>query len=375
MDGIREREDEMSQEYLPKWIAWETTRKCNLRCVHCRSASDMQSSAGGFSTAEAVGLIDTIADYYPAVLVLSGGEPLMRPDIFELARHGTDRGLRMCLATNGTLVDAAVCERIRSSGIRIVSMSLDGASAAVHDNFRDQPGAFEGVIRAARLFRASGIEFILNSSFTKRNQADIAATFRLAKSLGATAWYLFMIVPTGRGEDVLSELIPAADYEEILRWHYEQEKQESDMLMRPTCAPHYYRIIHEENRKSDDPLVRRNLKFSTGGAKGCLAGQTICLIDNNGDVYPCSYFPKSAGNVKTTPFREIWENSPLFAELRDFSRYKGRCGQCEYNRICGGCRARSFAITGDYLDEEPFCDYVPFRMRQAAAAAKGEETP
>lgn len=364
----------MSQEYLPKWIAWETTRKCNLRCVHCRSASDLHSPEGGFSTAEALGLIDTIADYYPSVLVLSGGEPLMRPDIFELARHGTDRGLRMCLATNGTLVDEAVCERIRSSGIRIVSMSLDGASAEVHDNFRNQPGAFEGVIRAARLFREAGIEFILNSSFTKRNQADIAATFRLAKSLGATAWYLFMIVPTGRGEDVLSELIPAQDYEEILRWHYEQEKKESDLLMRPTCAPHYYRIIREENRKTDDPLVRRNLKFSTGGAKGCLAGQTICLIDNNGDVYPCSYFPKSAGNVKTTPFREIWENSPLFAELRDFSTYKGRCGQCEYNRVCGGCRARSYAITGDYLGEEPFCDYVPFRMRQADAAAKGEET-
>lgn len=363
----------MKQEYLPKWIAWETTRKCNLRCIHCRSASDIHSPEGGFQTPEALRLIDTIADYYPAVLVLSGGEPLLRPDIFDLARHGTGRGLRMCLATNGTLVDQAACGKIKETGIRMVSMSLDGASAQVHDDFRGQPGAFDGVIRAARLFREAGIEFILNSSFTKRNQADIPATFRLAKSLGATAWYMFMIVPTGRGEDVLSELISPEDYEEILRWHYEQEKLESDVLMRPTCAPHYYRVIQEENRKADDKLVRRNLKFSTGGKKGCLAGQTICLIDNNGDVYPCSYFPVSAGNVKTTPFQEIWENSRLFAELRDDSLYKGRCGQCEYQRICGGCRARAYAVTGDYLDEEPFCNYVPFRMRKSAAAVKGEE--
>ncbi len=363
----------MKQEYLPRWIAWETTRKCNLRCIHCRSASDIHSPEGGFQTPEAIRLIDTIADYYPAVLVLSGGEPLLRPDIFDLARHGTRRGLRMCLATNGTLVDEAVCGKIQASGVRMVSMSLDGSTARVHDDFRGQPGAFDGVVRAARLFRESGIEFILNSSFTRRNQADIPATFRLAKSLGATAWYMFMIVPTGRGEDVLSELISPEDYEEILRWHYEQEKLESDVLMRPTCAPHYYRIIQEENRKADEKLVRRNLKFSTGGKKGCLAGQTICLIDNNGDVYPCSYFPVSAGNVKTTPFQEIWENSRLFAELRDDSLYKGRCGQCEYQKICGGCRARAYAVTGDYLDEEPFCHYVPFRMRKSAAAVKGEE--
>ncbi len=362
----------MVQEFLPKWIAWETTRRCNLRCIHCRSSSGAQSPEGGFSTAEGFQLIDDIADYHPAVLVLSGGEPLLRPDLFDLARHGTDRGLRMCLATNGTLVDTAVCERIKASGIRIVSLSLDGSTAAVHDNFRAQPGAFAGAVRAAELFRAAGIEFIINSSFTRRNQADIAATFRLAKSLGATAWYMFMIVPTGRGEDVLAELISAADYEEILRWHYEQEKREPELLMRPTCAPHYYRIVAEENRKAGEKLARRSLKFSTGGAKGCIAGQTICLIDNEGEVYPCSYFPRSAGNVRRTPFREIWEGSDLLNELRDYGNFKGKCGRCEYLKICGGCRARAYAITGDYMDEEPFCGYVPARIRRAGGASESE---
>jgi len=367
----------MEPEFLPKWIAWETTRRCNLQCIHCRSSSGAHSPQDGFSTAEAFQLIDTIAEFYPAVLVLSGGEPLLRPDIFDLARRGTDRGLRMCLATNGTLVDAAVCQRIKAAGIRIVSLSLDGATAAVHDNFRAQPGAFDGAVRAARLFREAGIEFIVNSSFTKRNQGDIAATFRLAKALGATAWYLFMIVPTGRGEDVLSELIAADDYEEILRWHYEQEKRETAMLMRPTCAPHYYRVVAEENRKAGEKLARRSLKFSTGGAKGCIAGQTICLIDNDGEVYPCSYFPRSAGNVKRAPFREIWQDSPLFRELRDYGNFKGKCGACEYLIICGGCRARAFAVTGDYMAEEPYCNYVPVRLRRAAegAAAEREATP
>lgn len=356
-----------NSDFLPKWIAWESTRRCNLRCIHCRSSSSPLSPEGGFSTAEACGLLGHIREVYPAVIVLSGGEPLLRPDIFEIARHGTDLGLRMCLASNGTLVDRTVCRRIAESGIRIVSLSLDGSTAAIHDDFRQQPGAFDGTLRAAQLFREHGIEFIINSSFTRRNRHDIAATFQLAKSLQATAWYMFMIVPTGRGQDVLEELIPPADYDEILRWHYEQEKREDKLLMRPTCAPHYYRIVAEENRRGKDKLARRSLKFSTGGAKGCIAGQTICLIDNEGEVYPCSYFPVSAGNVKKIPFRRIWENSTLFSELRDFGQYHGKCGQCEYGNVCGGCRARALAITGDYLDPEPFCNYIPARLRRQEA--------
>lgn len=365
----------MNSDFKPKWIAWETTRRCNLRCIHCRSSSDSHAAEGGFDTADALRLVDQIADFHPSVLVLSGGEPLLRGDIFQIASHGTDRGLRMCLATNGTLVDATTCQSIKKSGIRIVSLSLDASSAAVHDDFRQQPGAFDGVIRAARLFRENGIEFIVNSSFTRRNQHEIAPTFRLAKSLGATAWYLFLIVPTGRGEDVLAELIPPADYEEILQWHYEQEKKESALLMRPTCAPYYYRVVAEQNRQTDDKLVRRNLKFSTGGAKGCIAGQSICLIDHQGEVFPCSYFPHSAGNVRRTPFREIWEQSALFAELRNFAGYKGKCGQCEYLKICGGCRARAYAVSGDYLDPDPFCAYTPFRLRQEEPAPLAGSEP
>ena len=350
-------------EFVPKWIAWEVTARCNLSCIHCRSCSAMDSDEGDFTTEEGKALIDDIAAFASPVLVLSGGEPLLREDLFTLARYGTDKGLRMCLATNGTLVTAEVCERIKASGIRIVSLSLDGSTAAVHDDFRRQPGAYDGTLRAAALFREHGIEFLVNSSFTRRNQADIPNVQRLAKEIGAKAWYLFMIVPTGRGEGIMEELIPKEEYETILNWQYDQEQaqegEEDAILMRPTCAPHYYRIFRQRAKAEGKSSARRSLAFSTGGSKGCLCAQLIAFINSRGDVLPCSYFPVSAGNVKEQPFKAIWEDSELFRSLRDFSSYKGKCGRCEYLQVCGGCRARSHAVHGDYLAEEPYCDYQP----------------
>ncbi len=356
----------------PKWIAWEITGRCNLHCIHCRSSSDETEDADEYTGAEARGLIDQISDYASPVLVLSGGEPLLRDDCFDLARYGTEKGLRMCLATNGTLVDDGVCEQIRASGIRIVSLSLDGSTAKIHDDFRQQPGAFEGVIRAASRFRRFGIPFLINSSFTRRNQEDIENVYRLAKELGAKAWYLFMIVPTGRAEDAMDELISQEDYERILHWHYRRERDETEMLMRPTCAPHYFRIVRQLSKAEGTKWNQRSLAFATGVSKGCLAGQHIAFIDRFGNVKPCSYFSGSAGSLRERSFRQIWENSALLEDLRDFDRYKGKCGACEYLRVCGGCRARAAALKeGDHLAEEPFCTYVP--MRAVKEVHSGQE--
>lgn len=353
-------------KFEPRWIAWEITRRCNLNCVHCRSSSEMEVDGHpDFPTEEGYRVLDDIAGYAKPVVVLSGGEPLLRKDVFQLARYGSEKGLRMCLATNGTLVTDEVCAKIKDSGIRIVSLSLDGASDETHDDFRKQKGAFSGTINAARLFKKHGIEFIINSSFTKRNQEEIPRVYRLAKELGATAWYMFMIVPTGRGEEIMNELISKEDYEEILDWHYQMEKDETDMLVRPTCAPHYYRLVLQKSKEEGGKFQRRSLKFSTGGAKGCIAGQLIVLIDVDGNVLPCSYFPKFAGNIRKQTFQEIWEESPLFKDLRDFKRYKGKCGSCEFINVCGGCRARAHSLYGDYLQEEPFCGYLPRKMKAA----------
>jgi radical SAM protein with 4Fe4S-binding SPASM domain len=349
-------------EFSPKWIAWEITRRCNLRCVHCRSSSQLEVEGHpDFSLDEAKRVLDDIRSYASPVVVLSGGEPLLRPDVFDIASYGTTLGLRMCLATNGSLVTADTCRQIIESGIRMVSLSLDGSTAAVHDDFRNQPGAFDGVMNAIRLFNAHNIDFLVNSSFTRRNQDEAPKIYQLVKSLGATAWYLFMIVPTGRGEEIMAELIPPDEYEAMLNWHYDMEKEEDELLVRPTCAPQYYRVVLQRAKQEGEKFKRRTLKFSTGGSKGCLAGQLICMIDVDGNVLPCSYFPLPAGNIRTQSFREIWEHSPLFLEMRDFAGYKDHCGRCEYLNVCGGCRARAWAVTGDYLAGEPFCSHRPDR--------------
>jgi len=351
-------------EFEPKWIAWEITRRCNLKCVHCRSSSGLEAKGHpDFTLAEAQRVLDDIASYGKPVVVLSGGEPLLRPDVFEIATYGAGLGLRMCLATNGTLVTQEICGKIKEAGIKMVSLSLDGASAEVHDDFRCQPGAFAGTLNAARLFKENGISFLINSSFTKRNQDEIPKIYQLAKEIGATAWYMFMIVPTGRGEDIMDELIAPEDYEKLLIWHYEMEKGEKDILVRPTCAPNYYRVVLQQAKEQGDDYQRRTLQFSTGGSKGCLAGQLISLIDVDGNVLPCSYFPMAAGNIREKSFKEIWEKSELFHDLRNFKAYKGRCGSCEYVNVCGGCRARAYAVTGDYMAEEPYCTYQPKKMK------------
>lgn len=352
-------------EFEPKWIAWEITRRCNLKCVHCRSSSELEVAGHpDFSLDEAKRVIDDISSYASPVLVLSGGEPLLRNDVFDIARYGSGKGLRMCLATNGTLVTDEICQKIKAADIKMVSLSLDGATSEVHDNFRNSPGAFDATVNAAKLFKQNGIKFLVNSSFTKRNQSEIENIYKFVKELGATAWYMFMIVPTGRGEDIMDELVSMEDYEGFLEWHYEMEKNEDELLVRPTCAPSYYRVVLQKAKEQGDDFKRRTLQFSTGGSKGCLAGQLISLLDVDGNLLPCSYFPMSAGNIREQSFQSIWEDSELFKDLRDFKAYKGRCGACEYVEVCGGCRARAHAMTGDYMAEEPFCSHVPFKLKQ-----------
>jgi len=352
-------------EFEPKWIAWEITRRCNLKCVHCRSSSELEVQGHpDFSFEEAKRILDDISSYASPVIVLSGGEPLLRGDVFDIAKYGGSKGLRMCLATNGTLVTQDICDKIKEADIKMVSLSLDGSTAEIHDNFRNSPGAFDATVNAAKLFKENGIQFLINSSFTKRNQKDIVNIYKFVKSLGTTAWYMFMIVPTGRGEDIMEELISVEDYEEFLEWHYQMEKNEQDILVRPTCAPSYYRVVLEKSKEEGDKFKRRTLKFSTGGSKGCLAGQLIALLDVDGNLLPCSYFPMAAGNIREQSFKEIWETSPLFKDMRDFKSYKGKCGTCEYVSVCGGCRARAYAMTGDYMAAEPFCSHIPAKLNK-----------
>ncbi|MGB4267615.1 MAG: heme b synthase [Spirochaetota bacterium] len=348
----------------PRLIFWELTKRCNLRCVHCRAESYDKEYINELSTQQIHYVIDTIAGNYRPIIVLTGGEPLYRKDLFDIARYAHEKGLPIALATNGTLIDEQIAQQIKASGFQRVSISIDGPDAHTHDSFRGIPGSFDKALHGALLLQQAGVPFQFNTTITKRNVGSIEAILKLAKEKGAAALHVFMLVPVGCGVEIAdTDMLSKEQYEDVLRWFYYKTK-EAGIEFKATCAPHYYRIIRQEAKKEG-----RKLTFETDGlaavTRGCLAGSGVCFISHRGDVQPCGYLPLVAGNVLQTPFNQIWESSELFTNLRDLSKLKGKCGLCEYKAFCAGCRARAYYATGDYMDEEPYCMYEPKRATHA----------
>ncbi len=338
-------------------VAWEITRNCNLNCVHCRAAATMGPYEGELETAACRKLLDEIAKVGRPIVILTGGEPLLRPDIFEVARYGTDAGLRMVMAVNGTMVTPDVAEQMAASGIQRISVSLDGADRETHDRFRGVEGAFEGAQQGIQHAKAAGIEFQINTTISKMNLDQIPGILQLAESLGAAAHHIFLLVPTGRGKYLLNQEIDAEQYEQTLNWFYDQQKNTS-LQLKATCAPHYYRILRQRAREEG-----RKVNFETHGldavTRGCLGGTSFCFVSHRGIVQPCGFLDVNSGDVTKSSFDDIWKNSEVFRNLRDFDSLEGKCGRCEYRRVCGGCRARAYEATGDYMQEEPLCSYQP----------------
>lgn len=359
-----------------RMVFWETTKGCNLRCRHCRAVPESERSAVELTTDEGTRLIDQIANIARPVLVFSGGEPLYRPDIFELGAHARDRGFRIALATNGTLVTPAIARRVAETGFSRVSISVDGAKPATHDGFRGLPGSFDRALGAIHDLRAVNVSVQINSTIARHNVTELPDMLSLAVEIGADALHLFMLVPVGCGVEIADrEMLPAEEYERVLHWFYEQSKT-CALDLKATCAPHYFRIRAQrmsEERKQGDftttfiaPGTKRHAAPDPAGGpplsamtRGCLAGTAVCFVSNAGDVYPCGYLPVAAGSVRRQKFGDIWQHSPLFKALRDPEALGGKCGICRYEAICGGCRARAFSETGDYLGGEPFCTYEP----------------
>ena len=342
-----------------RMIAWEVTRSCNLSCVHCRAASHLGPYPGELSTDECLRLVDDIASVSRPVIILTGGEPLLRPDIFEIAAYGTQKGLRMVMATNGTLVDEAVAKKMIQSGIQRVSISIDGPDVKSHDEFRQEQGAFEGAMRGIEAMKSAGLEFQINTTITTANLHQIKEIHDLALKIGAAAHHIFLLVPMGRGRDLAEQAITAADYEETLNWFY-SESLTCEIQLKATCAPHYFRIMHQNKPKNKTPVKKAGGHFHES-TRGCLGGITFCFISHVGQVQPCGYLELDCGDVRKSSFSRIWESAELFCNLRDNSKYKGKCGRCEFIKVCGGCRARAYEATGDYLAEEPLCLYEPKR--------------
>ncbi|MFZ5564513.1 MAG: heme b synthase [Thermodesulfobacteriota bacterium] len=338
-------------------VAWETTRNCNLSCRHCRASATMGPYAGELNTEHSLQLLDQIAQVGKPIIILTGGEPLLRPDIFDIADHGTRLGLRMVMAPNGTLITEETARRMAESGIARISISIDGATKEDHDAFRGVEGAFEGALRGARLAKEAGIDFQINTTVTQVNMDQVPRILELAESIGAVAHHIFLLVPTGRGKDMAHQAISAADYESTLNWFYDRQKTTA-LQLKATCAPQYYRVLRQ--RAKQDNV---SISFQTHGldavTRGCLGGISFCFISHVGVVQPCGFLELNCGDVTKDTFPDIWKNSKIFNDLRDFGKLKGKCGRCEFKRVCGGCRARAFEATGDYLEEEPLCAYNP----------------
>ena len=355
--------------FLPRVVAWEITRKCNLSCVHCRGAAECIEYEGELTTEECFRQVDELILLGKPTLILTGGEPLMRADVFEIAEYAIAQGLRVVMGVNGTMVTPEVARRMVEVGIARVSVSLDFPTAAEHDAFRGEPGAFAGAIRGLHNAREAGLEFQLNMTVTRRNVACLDDMLDLALELHAVAFHPFLLVPTGRGKDLADEELSAEEYERTLNWIYDRQKEMADRIFfKPTDAPHYFRVVRQrvacDGEMSHPSLAsHRQSRGGHGGlssmSRGCLAGVGFMFISHVGDVQGCGYLSVPAGNVREQPLSTIWHHSRLFNDLRRFDEVKGKCGRCEYRRICGGCRARAYEEYGDYMAEEPYCLYEP----------------
>jgi heme b synthase len=364
----------------PHIVAWESTVACNLACVHCRASAQTVPEPDELATQEVFDLIDQLAEFSQPIFVISGGEPLMRPDIFDIAAYGTQRGLRVAVSPNGTLLTPEAVHKLQEAGVKRISVSIDGSTAARHDAIRGVPGAFDVAMEGLARCREARLGFQLNTTVMRQTHDDLPAVRDLAVRIGAEAWHVFMLVPTGRGK--IDDEVSPAEYEEILHEIYAMTKS-SPIPIRVTCGPHFMRVVAQNQRHDRDQpnLVHPgnaghgrpagnghghpgNLDHTT---RGCLAGDGYCFISYRGDVTPCGYFPVVAGNIRKQPFRELYLESALFRSLRDLDGYGGKCGACEFLRLCGGCRARAYSLTGDYLAEEPYCIYQPRRMAEAKA--------
>jgi AdoMet-dependent heme synthase len=334
---------------VPHVVAWNLTQRCNLACAHCYiSAGAWQSSAGELTTAECHRITDEIIELAPAPLfILSGGEPLLRDDLEEIAAYAVSRGATVVVGTNGTRLTDARIRSLRDAGVTGVAVSIDSLDARYHDRFRHGDGALGDTLAAVDRLRAHRLDFIVQTSLTRGNRAELPALAAWADAHGAVAFNVYFLVATGRGADMHG--LPPAENDAVLREIAALERAyRGRMLVRSKCQPQLMRHVYESDTAS--PL----LNYATR----CPCGVQYCRITPEGKLTPCPYMPAVAGDLRVQRFVEIWRTSPVFRELRG-GELGGKCGRCEYRVVCGGCRARAYAETGDMLAADDSCAYEP----------------
>ena len=335
--------------FIPHVVAWNLTRRCNLECAHCYiAAGPRESATSELATAEAFRIVDELLAVNPApMLILSGGEPLLRDDLAEIAAYASQRGATVVVGTNGTLLTDARIAALKAAGVRGVAVSINSLRPTYHDKFRHGKGSLDDTIAALGRLRAQRLDFIVQTTATKGNRAELERVAHWAADQGAVAFNCYFLVATGRGAG-LSDLAPA-EYEAVLadlaRW---QRDYRGRMMVRAKCAPHFMRHVHAADPES--PVLNYETR--------CPCGTQYCRITPDGKLTPCPYLPEVAGDLRTQSFGDIWRSAPLFRTLRE-GTLGGKCGRCEYQKLCGGCRARAFAFEGDVLAADPSCVYEP----------------
>ena len=348
-------------EFVPLIVSWNVTRRCNLKCSHCYINATKEEFRGELTTQEAKQLMNQLSEVSKPLLVLSGGEPMLREDIYELIRYGADKGFRMGLGSNGTLIDGTAAKRLKHSGLKTVSISLDSSIPEKHDQFRGVENSWKKAVKAIKALKRNGILVQVNTTLTQQNHSEIDEIMSLAEQLGVENFHLFFLVPTGRGAKI-ADISPTM-YENMIKTTFAKSRRHR-LNVKPSCAPQFMRIA------KDMGLDMRQW------IRGCIAGLYYCRIFPNGDITPCPYLPVKLGNIREKTFSEIWFESNVFKDLRDSNKLRGKCGACKYRRLCGGCRARAYGLSsdfidycgdlhepaelnGDYLAEDPWCVYQP----------------
>ena len=363
----------------PFIVIWELTRACQLKCLHCRADAQYARDPRELSFEEGKKLIDQIYDMNNPILVFTGGDPLMREDVFDIAKYAVEKGVRVSMTPSATPnVTMEAMQRAKEVGLSRWAFSLDGPTAEIHDHFRGTAGSFDLTMERIKYLHELEMPIQINTVVSRYNYEHLEEMAKLVEELKCVLWSVFFLVPTGRGQ--VTDMISPVETEKVLRWLYDLSKQVS-FDIKTTEAMHYRRVViqqkmREAKAQSDEidylsALTEKGLTGSIDGLgrapKGVNDGNGFVFISHIGDVYPSGLLPVKAGNVRETPLPEIYRESPIFKALRNPDGFKGKCGVCEFRYVCGGSRSRAYAMTGDYLESEPFCVYVPKALREKQA--------
>lgn len=347
----------MDFDRCPMLVIWEVTQACDLACVHCRASAQSERNAGELSTEQGCRLLDEIRSFGEPLMVFTGGDPLKRPDLLDLVRYSVKIGLRTNVTPSATpLLTEAAIESFKAAGVTRMAISVDGHDAATHDYFRGIPGTFDRAMTALRHAQKIGLDTQFQTTVTRRNMNHLPEIARIVEDVGSKMWSLFFLIVTGRAQ--AGDDLQAPEYEEVFRFMYELAKT-APFGIKTTEAMHYRRYVAQRMREEhtgEHNVAAKEVAWRTSGVSD---GKGFVFVSHTGEIFPAGFLPITAGNVLRDSLTDVYRNSDLFRKLRDTTQREGKCGICEYQKICGGSRSRAYALTGDFLAEDPRCVYQP----------------